>query len=71
VLRRDDESVAPGIGTTQGVKARRARKTDWDPIRGLHQGQRPVAPRGQAVHMTAPDRADITDRPCAAGAVHT
>ena len=29
----------------------------WDPIRGLHQGQRPLAPRQQAGHMAAPDRA--------------
>jgi hypothetical protein len=30
----------------------RARANDWDPIRGLHQGQRSQAPRKQAGHMT-------------------
>ena len=30
-----------------------ARETDWEPIRGLHQGQRPSAPHRWAGHMTA------------------
>jgi hypothetical protein len=29
-----------GLGQPKGVKAHRVRKIDWDPIRGLHQGQR-------------------------------
>jgi len=40
-MRRDDEPVEPGIGQTLGVLAPHARWSDWDPIRGLHQGQRP------------------------------
>jgi hypothetical protein len=44
-----------------GSKRPGARNIDWDPIRGLHQGQRPSAPRGQAVHMTAPDRDATTN----------
>src|SRR3989304_6023992 len=35
---------------------RKTRETDWDPIRGLHQGQRPSTPRTKAGHMTAPDQ---------------
>ena len=35
----------------QGFKAR---LSDRDPVRGLHQGQRSHAPRQQAGHMTAP-----------------
>src|SRR6266542_3562509 len=42
-------------------QALRARQTDWDPIRGFHQGQRPQVPRQQAGHMIAPDRSGITD----------
>jgi hypothetical protein len=34
---------------------RTTRQTDWDPIRGLHQGQRPSVPHQKAGHMTAPD----------------
>ena len=34
----------------------KARQTDWEPIRELHQGQRSHAPRQQAGHMTAPDQ---------------
>ena len=30
-----------------------ARETDWEPIRRLHQGQRPSAPHRWAGHMTA------------------
>ncbi len=30
-----------------------ARETDWEPFRGLHQGQRPSAPHRRAGHMTA------------------
>ena len=33
-----------------------ARSLDRDPIRELHQGQRPDAPRKRAGHMTAPDQ---------------
>ena len=28
-----------------------ARETDWEPIRGLHQGQRPSAPHRWAGHI--------------------
>ena len=56
-MRHDDEPVEPGIGQTRGALALHARWSDWDPIRGLHQGQRPSAPRQQAGHMAAPDRA--------------
>ena len=30
-----------------------ARETDWEQVRGLHQGQRPSAPHQRAGHMTA------------------
>src|ERR1700722_17755208 len=33
-----------------------ARNLDRDPIRELHQGQRPYAPHERAGHMTAPDQ---------------
>ena len=33
-----------------------ARNLDRDPIRELHQGQRPYAPHERTGHMTAPDR---------------
>ena len=51
-LRRDDKPVEPGIGTPQGVKAQKARNFDWDPIRGLHLGQR-LDRTTKAVDMTA------------------
>ena len=37
--------------------------TSWhtEPLRNPHQGQRPSAPRGQAVDITAPDRDAVTD----------
>src|SRR6266498_4773902 len=50
-----------GSDKTAVPQALRARQTDWDPIRGFHQGQRPQVPRQQAGHMTAPDRSGITD----------
>ena len=35
------ETVEPSIGTTRfWVMGIKARENDWDPIRGLHQGQR-------------------------------
>jgi hypothetical protein len=33
----------------------RTREIGWDPIRGLHQGQRPQRPHSKAVYMAAPD----------------
>ena len=39
-----------------------ARNLDRDPIRELHQGQRPYAPHERAGHMTAPDRVATLDR---------
>jgi hypothetical protein len=33
----------------------RARAFGWDPISGLHQGQRPQRPHSKAVYMAAPD----------------
>jgi hypothetical protein len=51
----DDDQVGPQNRDTprwcQGVTAR---LSDWDPVRGLHQGQRSFAPHQQAGHMTAP-----------------
>jgi Dihydrodipicolinate synthetase family len=45
-----------GVGATRPGSTRFERgKTDWDPIRELHQGQRRV-PHQQAGHMTAPDQ---------------
>ena len=45
-----------GIGTTRIVSGRfAARKSDWEPIRELHQGLR-HEPRTEAGHMTAPDQ---------------
>src|SRR3712207_3948934 len=43
------------------------------PTRGLHQGQRPCAPREKAGHMvcTRPGRRHAEPTPCTAGAVHT
>jgi hypothetical protein len=37
-----------------------ARNLDRDPIRELHQGQRPYPPHQRAGHMTAPDQAAKT-----------
>ena len=49
--------VEPGIGSTRDVsRAASARKTDWEPIHELHQGQRHHRPYQQAGHMSAPDR---------------
>ena len=45
-----------GVATGTPRGAVRASKPDcliWDPVRGLHQGQRSYAPRQQAGHMTA------------------
>ena len=45
-----------------------ARNLDRDPIRELHQGQRPYAPRERAGHMTAPDQVAKTSlKPLASG----
>jgi hypothetical protein len=45
----------------------RTRASGWDPIRGLHQGQRPQRPHSKAEYMAAPDLlAEMS-----AGAVHT
>ena len=65
--------VEPGIGTTRnGHCVSRTRRSDWEPIRGLHQGQRSYVPHQQAGHMTAPDQdAKPPQNPCAAGVVHT
>src|SRR3954453_23370363 len=52
-------------------RASRARKPEWDLVRGNHQGQR-FMPRKQAGHKTAPDqRAKPSQIPCNAGAIHT
>ena len=49
----------------------KARQTDWEPIRELHQGQRSHAPRQQAGHMTAPDQlAKQSSNLLPAGGVH-
>src|SRR5262245_48519830 len=40
----------------------RARAIGWDPISGLHQGQRPKRPHSKAVYMAAPDPlAEVSD----------
>ena len=45
-----------------------ARNLDRDPIRELHQGQRPYAPHQRAGHMTAPDQVAKTSlKPLAGG----
>src|SRR3954453_19360123 len=52
-------------------RASRARKPEWNLVRGNHQGQR-FMPRKQAGHKTAPDqRAKPSQIPCNAGAIHT
>jgi hypothetical protein len=52
-------------------RASRARKPEWDLVRGNHQGQR-FMPRKQAGHKTAPDqRAKPSQIPRNAGAIHT
>ena len=53
--------------------SKRTRANVWDPISGLHQGQRPQRPHQQAEYMAAPERfAEMPDFfPCTAGAVHT
>ena len=46
-----------GSGRPEEIqRASLARILDRDPIRELHQGQRPYAPRQRAGHMTAPDQ---------------
>ena len=54
-----------GLDRPAVSQALSARQTDWDPIRGLHQGQRPSAPPQQAGHMSAPDRCGIANSPLA------
>jgi hypothetical protein len=72
VLRADDEQVASGDRENPGVKApKRARYFDWDPIRGLHHGQRTKRLHSKAVDMTARDRYAVPINPCATGAVQT
>ena len=40
----------------------RTRAIGWDPISGLHQGQRPERPHLKAVYMAAPERfAEMSD----------
>ena len=46
----------------------RAREIDWDPISGLHQGQRSCVPRQQAGHMTCTrPQAERQNSSCNAG----
>jgi hypothetical protein len=48
-----------------------ARNLDRDPIRELHQGQRPYAPHQRAGHMTHPNRSpQRSSNPLQAGAIH-
>src|ERR1700712_4500579 len=51
VIRFDDEPVRPGIGTTCRPSSAPERDTlISDPIRGLHQGQRPCAAQTGRTH---------------------
>jgi hypothetical protein len=43
-------------GKPENRQAPSAHTFDWDPFRGLHQGQRSADRTKQAGHMTAPDR---------------
>jgi hypothetical protein len=60
-------------GKTRNVpREERTRAFAWDPISGLHQGQRPKWLHSKAGYMTAPERfAETSDSSCTAGAVHT
>ena len=50
-MRFDDEPVRPGMGTTCRRSSASERVTMiWDPIRGLHQGQRPCAVQTGRTH---------------------
>src|SRR3712207_6444697 len=63
-----------GSERPSGTRRRRERvRTVRRPTRGLHQGQRPCAPREKAGHMvcTRPGRRHAEPTPCTAGAVHT
>ena len=50
------QPVEPGLGEPEALSERPARCREWDPIREVHQGQRPEVPQKQAAHMTAPNR---------------
>ena len=51
MMRFDDEPVRPGMGTTCRPSSAPERDTlIWDPIRGLHQGQRPCAAQTGRTH---------------------
>ena len=70
----DAKRSRPSIGKTRDVpREQRTRANVWDPISGLHQGQRPQRLHQQAEYMAAPERfAEMPDFfPCTAGAVHT
>src|ERR1039458_6053132 len=59
--RGDDDIDAnrsrPSIGKTRYVpREERTRAIVWNPITGLHQGQRPKRPHSQAEYMAAPER---------------
>src|SRR5450759_5023249 len=59
--RGDDDIDAnrsrPSIGKTRYVpREERTRAIVWDPISGLHQGQRPKRPHSKAEYMAAPER---------------
>jgi hypothetical protein len=58
--RGDDDIDAkrsrPSIGKTRKVpREERTRAFGWDPISGLHQGQRPKRPHSKAGYMAAPE----------------
>src|SRR5450756_1082233 len=65
--RGDDDIDAnrsrPSIGKTRYVpREERTRAIVWDPISGLHQGQRPKWPHSKAEYMAAPERfAEMSD----------
>lgn len=59
--RGDDDIDAkrsrPTIGKTRDVpREERTRAIVWDPISGLHLGQRPKRPHSKAEYMAAPER---------------
>ena len=61
--------LADSHEATQGIKApKRARKLDWDTIRGLHHGQQTKRPHSNAADMTARDRYAEPINPFATGA---
>ena len=51
-----------------GIKVR---EFDWDPIRGLHQGQRSCAAQTGRTHDLHPTASKTSDSSCNAGVVHT